>query len=441
MDYKQFVEDLKTNDKDFIKALEFLKNLKGKKVYLFSHDDPDGITSGVLMSRLLENLEIEHEVFFPGAFVLNSKDFPDSEYDAAIVMDKGSLPQYSEFGDLGKEFLFIDHHFTPGLPKNVTVYNPNKPNPGPYKGCSASFLVHNFLTALGQESIFYDFFCLVGLKGDFAIEPVTKIVSDYVKSFYESVEKKFSKLLYPMKIHPTMFDVEQREKSCFLNQFTELIHAVSGGGFQFFYNDYDKSLKDVNQPLLSFDYLRELEDNRFHFNDVTNLYDFINKSSYKEPLSKIYQYYERDWDKGIGVINNALLLATVKDTGFFLYSGNKVKLMPMLGSVSIFDLKVENKLEHGMIIMASKEADVVHFSVRATGGAFHSGKLCSNMAEEWKKNRNPKTNENNISGGGHPRAAECVSRLDSIDFGPALHSFLDLFKELREGSDKFNTEG
>jgi hypothetical protein len=34
MDYKQFVEDLKTNDKDFIKALEFLKNLKGKKVYL-----------------------------------------------------------------------------------------------------------------------------------------------------------------------------------------------------------------------------------------------------------------------------------------------------------------------------------------------------------------------------------------------------------------------
>ena len=97
MDYKQFVEDLKTNDKDFIKALEFLKNLEGKKVYLFSHDDPDGITSGVLMSRLLENLDIDHEVFFPGAFVLNSKDFPDSEYDAAIVMDKGSLPQYSEF--------------------------------------------------------------------------------------------------------------------------------------------------------------------------------------------------------------------------------------------------------------------------------------------------------------------------------------------------------
>ncbi|MDD3626446.1 MAG: DHH family phosphoesterase [bacterium] len=436
MEYKKFIEELKSYDAPFQNTLNFIRNLKDKKVYLFSHDDPDGITSAVLMSRLLENLEVEHQVFFPGAFVLSSKDFPDSEYDAAIVMDKGTLPQYSEFGDLGKEFLFIDHHYTTGFPNNVSYYNPNADSS---KGCSTSFLVHNILTALEYESIFYDFFCLVGLKGDFAIEPVTKVVSPYVKTFYDEAEKKFMKLLYPMHIKPTMFDVEQREKTCYLNQFAELIHAVSGGGFQFFYNDYDKSLKNVSQPLLSFDYLREIEDMKFHFADVTSLYDFVNKSSFKEPVSLTYQLFLKDWDAGISIIHNALLLEEIEDTGLFLYLGKKVRLMPMLGSVAVFDLKTEANLKNGLIVMASKEGEFTHFSVRATGGVLHSGKICGTMAENWKKLRQPNKHESLISGGGHPRAAECTAKENAVSFGNAIRSFLEIAAEIQNGSKQYHT--
>ena len=240
-------------------------------------------------------------------------------------MDKGTLPNYTEFGEYGKEFLFIDHHWTPGPPKKVLYYNPNAEE-GPYKGCSTSFLIHNFMIALGMESIYYDLFCLVGLKGDFAIEPTTEFIQDYVKPYYESIKQKFFKLLFPMKIRPTMFDVSQREKTCYLSQFSELIHAISGGGFQFFYNDYDESLKNVNQPILTYDYLRELEDNVFHFNDILSLDDFIKGSSYKDIIFKLFNFYLRDWDKGMKVMNNSLLLDQIKDTGLFLYVGKKIKL-------------------------------------------------------------------------------------------------------------------
>lgn len=437
MEYKEFVKSLEKNDKYFQDTVNYIKNLKGKKVYVFSHDDPDGITSAVLMSRLLEELEIEFDIFFPPQFLFTRQDIPDSDFDSLIVMDKGSLPQYSEFGEFGKEALFIDHHFTTELPDKVLVYNPNADST---KYCSTSFLVHNILTAFGLESTYYDFFALVGLKGDFAIEPATGFVSDYVKSFYDSVQKKFMKLLHPMQIRPTMFDVEQREKSCYLSQFSELIHAVSGGGFQFFYNDHDPKLEKVDQPMLSYNYLRELEDLNFHFNDVTSLFDFVTPSAYKEHLSLIFELFMKDWDNGINILKNAVLLDTIRETGFFLYCGNKVPLMPMLGSVTVFDLKQEAGIKDGLIVMASKDKDFVHFSVRATGGKFHSGKICGHMAEIWKENRKKGAKPNLISGGGHPRAAECTSKQGSIAFPAALYEFLGIFKSIQQGSQEFFIE-
>jgi len=147
--------------------------------------------------------------------------------DLLCILDKGTFKQYDDYGKPGLDVLVIDHHPPQGIPEDVLLYNPNSVS---HAQTSTSMLTHMISTHLGISSPWVDLMNLIGLKGDFAIEPVMGFVAPHCLPFYQSVRQKFSELLAPTKDQPTLFDVEQRRRSSLLNQLTEILHIVCGGG-------------------------------------------------------------------------------------------------------------------------------------------------------------------------------------------------------------------
>ncbi|MCD6578660.1 DHH family phosphoesterase [bacterium] len=429
MKYLEFMENLK-QDKDFQNVLQFITNLKGKKIYYFSHDDPDGITSAAIMAELFEYLGYEYKLFFPSNFALRKEDIPDNNYDAILITDKGTLKEYDTFYDENKPFLTIDHHFTPGVPEKVMYYNPSlKPN----SYCSASFIVHNIATALGFRSDYTDFYAMVGMKGDWVIDPAIDMIAPYVQSFYDDFESKFPNLVEKKKgFEPTMFEAGQKEVSTLLSVYSHDLHGISGGAFQFFYNDRDEKLKDIFHPQFSYELLRGIEKKSIDLKSVKDVDELLAIPGYEEIAKLMLKFYKEDWDKGINLLNTAVELKTVKATRIFLYMGKEMNLMPMLGSVTLFDLA---NGEDAIFIMAAKIDYGIHFSVRSTGGNIHSGKLCGNLAEEAKNTVNDE-NKKFISGGGHPKAAECNIKIKDYPYDDALKMFLNMFNEIKTDFDQ-----
>ncbi len=429
MSYKEFIANL-SNDENFKKITEFLVSLAGKKILYFSHDDPDGISSAAIMSELFEYLKIDYRLEFPSAFALRKEDIPEGNYEAIIITDKGTLSEYDKYFSEKVKFLTIDHHFTPAVPEKVMWYNPSlKPN----SYCSASYICHNIATAMGLRDDILDFYAMAGLKGDWAIDPAIDSVSDYVRPLYDEFAANHPEYVKKRTdLPPTMFEASQKEHSTLLSRYTHDLHAISGGAFQFFYNDKDPSLKDIFQPRLAFEMLIGLRKAKQPLKKFKSEKDLLNIKGHKDHAMKILKCFEDDWLRGLDLLSTAVEAGRIEDTRVFLYAGIEMNLMPMLGSVALFDLAEGGD---AILIMAAKIGYGVHFSVRATGGVVHSGKLCGTLAE---KLRSTVTDDKKqfISGGGHPKAAECNVKIADYSYVNALNEFLSMAKEMLSGFDK-----
>ncbi len=122
---------------------------------------------------------------------------------------------------------------------------------------------------------------------------------------------------------------------------------------------------------------------------------------------------------------------TLEETGIYLFVGGKVPLLPMIGSIKLFGLKEAFGDKTGQIIMVSAVSrDYTHVSVRGTGDRVHSGKICGLMERTLQANF-PELKDK-ISGGGHPRAAECTVKTDRLPFHKVLSQLLSHLGEMSE---------
>jgi hypothetical protein len=416
-------------------VLNLIKSLKGKKVLCYSHDDPDGLTSAVIFTRLLKKLQIDYELKIPTTMELEEdrlkKDLKEDNYEAVFVLDKATMGYYDKYVEYIKNFVVIDHHPLQGENlRSIFVVNPQIH--GDYKSCSTSFLVHMIAENFESTEDYDDFLALVGLKGDWAVEPATDIVSDYVSEFYkERVSGKFNNLVKKIRSQPTMFEVKQIENTTLLNQITELYFALGGGGFQYFYNDRDERLRDINQPEFSFEIMEKEYNN---FNLWKSLDDFINATSNPEIVNLLYGYFLRDWENTIKGFSSTALLTTFGNIDTYLFLGYKVSLMPMTGSVYLSELKKESAGKEVLFIMINRELnDGIHFSIRATSAQVHAGKICGNLAKRLVAEYN---HNDQITGGGHPFAAECRTRKSGITLAQSLKVFAKLIMDMEEVENK-----
>ncbi len=429
MTYKDFViKEFKENN--WISAAESFKEIKGRKVLIFTHDDPDGLSSGCILKRLVRMMGGRAQVKLPATYELAESQLNDElkkdNYYMVIVSDKGTMGYYDKYVDKVEKFLVIDHHPPIGEIKKCLLINPNTIF---YKMCSASYLAHMLMTYLGKGEKYDDFLALVGLKGDWAVEPATDIVSEYVSAFYkEKVEEPFKSLIKKIDSHPTMFEVNQREKTTLLSQITELYFALGGGGFQYFYNDRHDELKDINQSEFSF-LVMEKYCERF---DWKNLHDFIDNTIDRYRVNLIYEYFRKDWGKTIKSFSSVTLLTTLGTTDVYLFLGYRVLLMPMAGSVYLNKLKEESGNKEVLFIMVNRESDGgIHFSIRGTDDYIHAGKICSDLAKRLVEKYN---NKEQITGGGHYRAAECRTRKSGVTLAESLEVFSKLIMDMEKAA-------
>ncbi|OQB49522.1 MAG: DHH family protein [bacterium ADurb.Bin157] len=399
---------------------------------IFSHDDPDGITSGLIFKRTLEKKgwKVLHKM--PEGFLLQPDqlnaalaEFPQAK--AIFLLDKGTLPPYNDFAQKLPVYI-IDHHPTAVVPDKCVSFNPAVPA---YVQCSASILAHGIATLAQTRDEFDDLLCLIGLKGDWAIEPVTGFIADFVRPFFVNYGKNFKNLMTLVKERPTMFDASQRESTCLLSRISEYVHACGGGGFSYFYNDREESLANVNHPECVAKALEGISQKINEIKNIKSLDDFtaLISEPQRTQLSKIWNYFLQDWESADTMLDSSAKILQLEDTSIYLFVGPKVPLLPMIGSIKLFDLKKNGNDKLAQIIMVSSvSSDYTHVSVRATGPRVHSGKFCTELQDSMQT-RFP-AQKTCISGGGHPVAAECTFKTKEVTFLNVLTRVTEVLSEM-----------
>lgn len=406
----------------------------GGDALIFSHDDPDGITSGLIFKRMLAKKGWRPVLKLPEGFVLSSEQFEaalkeNSETKVVFILDKGTLAPYSVFGKRIPVFI-VDHHPTPKPPTDCVIFNPSLES---YTPCSASILAHGIATLAGTRDSFDDLLCLIGLKGDWVIEPMSGVLADFAKPFFVEYGMRFKNLFKAVPERPTMFDAQQREFTCLLSSITEFVHATGGGGFQYFYHDRDVSLKNINHPECITSALEKMAEKVQSIQSIETLEDFVRllPKTENEVLKKIFSFFLQDWEKAGKLLDSSVKVLQLADTSIYLFVGGKVPLLPMIGSIKLFELKQVAKDKCAQIIMVSSVSpEYTHVSVRGTADQVHSGKFCNQLATTLQtKFPNQK---NFISGGGHPRAAECMAKSSAILFYQILSQVIDQLSEMAD---------
>jgi hypothetical protein len=430
MSYKSFIEEeFKKNN--WVPVADSFKDMEGDNVLIFTHDDPDGLTAGVILKKLVEEIGGKVTVKLPPTYELDEglldSELAKDDYDAVIVSDKGTMGYYDDYVGKVDKFIVIDHHPPIGEVKECLLINPNV---GAYYGCSASYMAHMLMTYLGYESKYDDYMALVGLKGDWAVKPAMDDISDYVKDFYqERITGTFDNLIKKIESRPTMFEFMQREVTTLVNQISELYFALGGGGFQYFYNDRDSDLADLDHALFSFEVMEDQREN-FNYSRWNTLDDFIDDTTDPKKVIKIFDYFKSDWEKTMKLFSGKTdLIETFGNTDIYKFEGENILLMPMAGSIYNNDLSEKSGDNEVLFIMINAEpAGGVHFSLRATSPNIHAGKICSNLSALLVEKFGHK---DQITGGGHPFAAECKTRNSGVSYEDALEVFNNLLEDMK----------
>jgi len=262
--------------------------------------------------KLPETMELEQERL--------KKDLKEAEYSAVFVLDKGTMGYYGGYNLFAKNLVVIDHHPVIGdAPQGIIVMNPQLD--GSYRSCSTSLLIHMLAASMGMDEKYDDFMALVGLKGDWALDPTSEMISPYAREFYnDRVIGTFDTIIQKIKAPATMFEVTQRDYTCVLSLITELIFGLCGGGFGYFYNDRDIFLKELDQRRFCYDILYSHAED-FDYDSWTNICPFMDTSSESENVRLIYGYFKFDWKKTMNLFASTSYFTKLGDTDVFMFSG------------------------------------------------------------------------------------------------------------------------
>ncbi len=433
MKYKEFVQQQKQKFPSLGQIYDILfeeKNKKSnkKRIVTFSHDDPDGVTAAIIFKRLTDKLGLENEIILPQKYELTIEEIKNvvQKYnpDILFIIDKGTLEKYNSYTSIIRHIIVIDHH--PPIGKdftNLIVYNPSLERHTP---CSTSLLVHILSSLFNIPNTYDDFLALIGLRCDWAVDVLNNYIPEFCQPFVEEkIVKKYKWLLTPIKNKKiTMFDVSQQHKSCLLNYLAELFFALTGGGFQYFYNDYDSELKNINQPEFCFTtFLKDIK-----LKKIVSVIQFIKLLDKKTRniVKKIYNYFNLDWNETEQLFDkNTIFTGEFDGVKIYLFVGNKVRLMPMVGSLKLYEY-AENK-EAILVMINLEPTGSVHISFRSNTDKIHLGNLASKLAQQLVTKFGY---GDEITGGGHPRAAELKTRQSNLPFLVVISNFFEVFKEV-----------
>jgi single-stranded DNA-specific DHH superfamily exonuclease len=339
------------------RAIEFIKNCKGKTVVVYDTDG-DGLGAAVIVAKTLKMLFKKYPKSIPGYHDLahltknNYDEVSRQRADNIIIVDIPVDRKADYIIKLSKrsKILIIDHH---QAQKNMNRYrNIVHTNPSLWKSRIPSFRYASSKIAFDICKKAIDIEDLDWLAG-------MGIIGDYAGSSW----KGFLNRIY--KKHPYL---KGKNLYSFDNKLGYINHLVTSG----YYSKrtgaklgFDACLK-AESPL-----------------DIIKL-----KSSSVKKLKKLYDKIENDikhimkvWRKEAEIIENKRLII--------------LKLKSKFPINSIISTKISIKKPNYTVIVAMKNGNKINVSFRRQDGKVNCGKLASNATKKLK----------NANGGGHAPAA------------------------------------
>ncbi|MBN2055240.1 DHH family phosphoesterase [bacterium] len=410
-------------------AAEKITSCRDQDVLIVSHDDPDGICSAVMLARALHRLGVRSHVRLPPRFMLSADELREyaeacglSPQGRVFCLDKGVSESYDELTEVVEDVVIIDHHPPQGIPRKVLVVNPSLES---WVRASTTHVLYMVLVLAGladEGDVIAD---LLGLTGDFALKTVPEEVASLALELVDHARSAHPHLFESRQIRPTMFDVKQRRQTSLLHQITELVHAVSGGGFQFFYGDRNVLLEHVDPPRHIFNQLLGyLTAGRTAAEDT--LEEFIAALPDPQLTELMFRYYLEDWEKYSSLLQASVEIVQLGKVHVYLFIGDRIKLTPMLGSVKLHEMAERLGHQHAIIIIVNVKMDCLHVSMRGTGEKLHCGQMCGNLATRLRE----RLHIDQVSGGGHPVAAELVVREDGVPPLSVIKEIMDYLGEV-----------
>ena len=160
---------------------------EGERVRIFGDRDVDGITSTVLMKKVLEEIGLEASWALPsgddpyGLSMRAVSDFAAEEGTLLITVDCGisNAAEIAYAGELGIDSIVIDHHLPPEvLPPATAIVNPKAADAGyPFRDLAGCGVVAKVAWALrfARTDLYKQLFCLLNVRpgnGTYVIEAV-----------------------------------------------------------------------------------------------------------------------------------------------------------------------------------------------------------------------------------------------------------------------------
>ncbi|ENN95632.1 phosphoesterase RecJ domain-containing protein [Methanocaldococcus villosus KIN24-T80] len=154
--------------KELNKAKEiFLKN-KNNKVLIATHIDTDGLTSMVILKKIVERLEVDADFIFLKQINEETIDDIDFDYDLIILADFGSgqlsiIKEKIEEVRYNKKIIILDHHqIEKERVENIILVNPLTENK---ETCGAG-VCYLFAKAINSNWIDLAKYAVIGAVGD-----------------------------------------------------------------------------------------------------------------------------------------------------------------------------------------------------------------------------------------------------------------------------------
>ncbi len=403
MNYQDFIQQQQEKYPVLNEIAELLDPAESKNFLIYTHDDPDGLLAGAILCRQLDKAGHNYQLKMPHTFELETdrvkKQLADKadNYDGIFIMDKGTLKQYDELTEIISPVVVIDHHYTAGEPENCLLYNPDGQ-------CCSGLQAHMIANLFGETDSFDDFMALVALRSDWTIMPMKGVIPEFVEPFYQMASPNWENLLQPFSGRPTWMEIDQREKTLLLNQISELLFAVSGGGFQYFYGDRDAELAELDATWLCYEDVLALADVVSDLQAANSLEEVIALFPRKDLIEKIFSYFCEDWDGSLELFESSFFYGELGPVDLYLFTGEDTPLMPMVGSVKLGNISRSNDDKPSVMVMANNQTEGGgHFSFRAVGPNIHLGRIADVLSNQLAEEFNC---PDLITGGGHPFAAE-----------------------------------
>lgn len=146
-----------------------------KKILIFADHDIDGISGGIYLSKIFDNIGILNDIYIPPRnifkYSLDDDFFKNAKnYSLIISVDNsfGNENEILKLKNMGIELIITDHHFNNKVISDILEINPKKSLTYPFKELSGSGVVFKLAQAIyyktkGEISKIYEYIELISI--------------------------------------------------------------------------------------------------------------------------------------------------------------------------------------------------------------------------------------------------------------------------------------